>query len=249
MTGYVTPKRLLAAVASSVVTLRPRSFAADSAEAMGTLKPSAIYECTEYIPRQSGFLVVNNHYNAPGYISWWNSFALADAIARHRARSADSEVRWIITAAWRGTDDGWRSRALEAGTKWAFRRVAALYHFITMPPMPPRPDEVAGRAKSVLQAVRLGRQAANAGGIVGLTPEGQDHPGGLGPTPPGAGEFIALLVEAGLPILPAGISQSGSQLIARFGPVFTPKIPQRRDNRDEIVAGEVMAAIARCVSL
>jgi hypothetical protein len=247
VTGYPLPKVRLAQVAGDVLTLQPRSFAAEALAATASLQPPALYECTEYIPQQGPFLVVHNHYNAPGYMAWWNVLAISAAIARHRAAPVDREVHWIITAAWRGADGGWRDRALEGGTRWVFRRVAQVYGFINMPPMPPHPDEVEERARSVMQAVRRARDLAKTGGILGLTPEGQDNPGGFGPTPPGVGDFMALLVEAGLPILPAGVGQSGSELRIRFGPLFEPHIPSRRNNRDEVVARQVMEAIARCL--
>ena len=109
------------------------------------------------------------------------------------------------------------------------------------------PEEATERASSVLRTVRLARQLSRTGGMIGLTPEGQDNPGGFGHPPPGAGEFMALLVEAGLPILPAGNGQTGGHLRVRFGPVFTPHVPPRRENRDAAVAGQVMGAIARCL--
>lgn len=247
MTGYQISRSLMAGMVGSALSLHPRSFAADSLAAINSLYPPVRLEGVEQIPSAGPFLLVHNHYNAPGYVSWWNAFALTAAIARRREPGCKREVTWIITAAWRGTGNGWRDRVLERGSRWAFRRVAQVYGFLTMPPMPPRPDEAAARAKTVLQAVRLARQAAKTGGIVGLTPEGEDHPGGFGPPPPGLGEFVALLVEAGLPVLPAGIRQAEGRLCVRFGPLFMPQIPPRRDNRDAVVAEQVMDAIAGCL--
>jgi 1-acyl-sn-glycerol-3-phosphate acyltransferase len=247
MRGYRVPLGLAARVAGSVLSLRPRSFAADSLRAVQALEPPVRYECARHIPARGPCLVVCNHFSAPGYGAWWTTFAISAAVARHRTPGAARELHWVITAAWRGAGDGWRSRALARVTGWAFRRVALVYGFVNMPPMPPRPDEVAARARSVLQTVRLARSAAQAGGLLGLSPEGQDHAGGLGEPPAGAGEFIALLVEAGLPVLPAGVSQADGQLRVRFGPVFIPRIPPKRDNRDGVVARQVMDAIGRCL--
>ncbi len=58
---------------------------------------------------------------------------------------------------------------------------------------------------------------------------------------------MALLVEAGLPVVPCGIGQAGTRLWVRFGPAFTPHVPSRRDNRDAAVAGQVMDAIRACL--
>jgi hypothetical protein len=82
--------------------------------------------------------------------------------------------------------------------------------------------------------------------MIGLAPEGQDTtPGELGEPPKGAGDFIALLVDAGMPVLPAGISEVDGKLRVSFGAVFTPPIPADRSRRDKVVADQVMGAIAR----
>jgi hypothetical protein len=249
VTGYPLPKRQLAEVGLAVLTLRPRSFARESLRATATLQPPALSELTEHIPERGPFLAVHNHYNAPGYMAWWNVLAISAAIARRRAPDADAEVHWLMTAAWRGREDNWLNRTVEQVSRWTFARAGRVYGFINMPPMPPKPGEEAERARSVLQAVRLARRLARSGGMLGLTPEGQDNPGGFGAFPAGAGEFIALLVEAGLPVLPCGNSQRGDRLRVRFGPAFTPEIPSRRNNRDEAVSEQVRDAIARCLEV
>ena len=114
-----------------------------------------------------------------------------------------------------------------------------------MPPVPPHPDEVEARAAAVRQTVRMARRAAREGGMVGLAPEGQDLPGRLGQPPKGAGLFLALLVAAGLPVLPVGVAEEGGRLRVSFGPVFIPAIPERRAERDQEVSRQVMAAISR----
>jgi hypothetical protein len=116
---------------------------------------------------------------------------------------------------------------------------------VTMPPMPPDPREVEARAVAVLRTVRLARQAAREGGMIGLAPEGQDFPEGLGQPPESAGEFIALLVKAGLPVLPVGVAEPEGRLRVSFGPLFVPEIPSDRAERDQVVARQVMTAIAQ----
>ena len=247
MTGYPLPKGQLVEVAMSALMLRPRSFAIEAQHAVATLRPPLICEGLEHIPERGPFLAVHNHYNAPGYAAWWNVLAISAAIAKCRAPEADLEVHWVMTSGWRGVDETWRNLAIMKGTAWLFARVALIYGFINMRPMPPRPEEAVERASSVLRTVRLARQLSRTGGMIGLTPEGQDNPGGFGHPPPGAGEFMALLVEAGLPILPAGNGQTDGHLRVRFGPVFAPHVPPRRENRDAVVADQVMGAIARCL--
>jgi len=92
--------------------------------------------------------------------------------------------------------------------------------------------------------------------MVGLAPEGQDLPSpvipaeagiqpAIGQPPKGAGLFLALLVQAGLPVLPVCVSEKGGGLRISFGPPFAPQVPQRRAERDQAVAQQVMQAIAR----
>jgi hypothetical protein len=114
-----------------------------------------------------------------------------------------------------------------------------------MPPMPPDPDEVEARAAAVLRTVRLARRIAPVGGMVGLAPEGMDVQGRFGKLPKSVGAFIALLVEAGLPVLPVGVTEQRGRLRVSFGPLFVPDTPLSRSERDRAVARQVMTAIAR----
>ena len=113
-----------------------------------------------------------------------------------------------------------------------------------MPAMPPDPNEVEERARAVLATLRLARRLAKTGGMIGLAPEGRDTPGGIGEPPEGAGRFIAHLVKAGLPVLPVGVSETRGHLRVSFGSVFVPQIPTEGQERDRVVAGQVMDAIA-----
>jgi 1-acyl-sn-glycerol-3-phosphate acyltransferase len=222
-----------------------RSFSADSIEVAAGLQPPLEVVGGEHVPPHGPCLVTCNHYHRPGFNAWWIAVGITAALASHRAQTADRELYWLMTAAW--TFPGAISRrVLTPITRWAFSRVAQVYGFIPMPPMPPSPDEVEARARAILQTLRLARRLVKVEGMIGLAPEGQDTtPGELGEPPGGAGEFIALLVEAGMPVLPAGISEVDGKLRVSFGPLFTPDIPGDRAHRDKVVAGQVMDAIAR----
>jgi hypothetical protein len=150
-----------------------------------------------------------------------------------------------MTAAWTFPDSAWRRRVLTPLTRWAFDRVARVYGFVTMPPMPPDPQEVEARAVAVLRTVRLARRLAREGGMIGLAPEGRDFAEGLGQPPDGAGEFIALLIRAGLPVLPVGVTEMEGRLHVSFGELFVPDIPSARAERDRAVTRQVMTAIAQ----
>ncbi len=245
MIRYRLPRLGLLGFAASVLVLQRRSFARDAQVAMAGLRPPLKVLGGEHVPSRGPALVVCNHYYRPGFPTWWLALGIAAAVAACRAPDADAEMRWVMTAGWTYPESPWRRRILTPLTRWAFARVARVYGFVTMPPMPPDPREVEARAAAVLRAVRLARRLAQEGGLMGLAPEGQDFSGGLGQPPPGAGEFIALLVLAGLPVLPVGVAEVDEHLCISFGPLFIPDIPTRRAERDRAVARQVMDAIAR----
>jgi 1-acyl-sn-glycerol-3-phosphate acyltransferase len=198
----------------------------------------------ENIPTRGPCLVACNHYSRPGFAAWWLALAISAAVAARRAPDADPEIHWVMTAAWTFPESGWRHRLLTPLTRWAFRRVAQVYGFVPMPPMPPDPREAEARARAVLRTVRLARRMAQEGGMIGLAPEGMDTPGGMGEPPAGAGRFVALLMEAGLPVLPVGVTEAEGRLRASFGPVFMPEVPPDRAEQDRAVTEQVMDAIA-----
>jgi 1-acyl-sn-glycerol-3-phosphate acyltransferase len=255
MRRYRLPRRPLASFLLSAVALRPRSFAHDARLVIGGLDPAPEVRGGEQIPALGPCLVTCNHYSRPGLGAWWTVLAITAALADHRTAGADTQVRWVMAGAWTYPRGNWRGRVWTPLTGWAFDRVARIYGFVTMPPMPPDPGQVEARAMAVLRTLRLARRLVQEGGVLGLAPEGRDActrdgcgagvPGGPGEPPKGAGEFMALLVRAGLPILPVGVAEPGGRLCLSFGPPFVPDMPADRDERERAVAGQVMAAIGR----
>jgi hypothetical protein len=249
MPSYRLSRWAMAGFVASALTLRPRSFACDAQMAMAGLHPPAEILGGEHIPSCGPCLVVCNHYSRPGFPTWWLALATTAAVAARRAREADPQVYWVMTAAWTFPESPWRRRFLTPLTRFAFDRVARTYGFVTMPPMPPDPRELEARAVAVLRAVRLARRLAAEGGLLALAPEGQDAAGRLGQPPKGAGEFINLLVREGLPVLPVGITEAEGKLCVSFGPVFVPEVPAHRAERDQAVIRQVMDSVAQQLTL
>jgi hypothetical protein len=243
--SYRLPARFVAPFLASMLLRRPRSFARDSALALTGLRPEPEVLGAIEVPAQGPCLVACNHYGRPGFGAWWFTFAIQAAIAARRAPAAPRDVHWVMAAAWTYPSGSWQDRILTPLSFWAFRRVAGVYGFVNMPPMPPRPFEVEARAVAVRRTLRLAQRAAREGGMVGLAPQGGDVVHLLDPPPEGVGEFIALLVQAGLPVLPVGVAEQGGRLRVSFGALFWPSIPPRRQGRDEAVSEQVMAAIGR----
>jgi len=245
---YRPPLWLFAGLVWSVLTLRRRSFARDSQMAIERLRPQPEILGAEHIPSRGPCLVTCNHYHRGNRGGWWTGLLVSAALAAHRAPEADRELRWVMTDAWTYPEGTWKSRVLTPLSRWVFRRVARVYGFVSMPPMPPRPWELEARALAVLRAVREARRAAQNGGMIGLAPEGRDVEEGLGEPPENAGRFIALLVEAGLPILPVGVTEVEGRMRIAFGELFRPEIPTGKEARDRLVTRKVMEAIGKAMA-
>jgi hypothetical protein len=248
-TSYRLPTALIGGLVGSALVLRRRSFARDARWAVRGLDAPLCVLGGEHVPPRGPCLVACNHYVRPSFDAWWVALAISAAVAQRRDAAADPEIRWVMTAAWTFPESVWKQRLLTPLTRWAFARVAWVYGFVPMPPMPPDPHEVEARAAAVLRTVRLAREIAPRGGMVGLAPEGRDVEGGFGELPTGAGDFLALLVRAGLPVLPVAVGEREGRLCVSFGPLFKPEIPATRAARDETVARQVASAIGTQLDL
>ena len=244
---YHVPRRLLLAIGWSLVTGGRRSVLADAQRAFADRRPQVEFRGTGNIPPEAACLVVCNHYARPGFSAWWIGMGVNAAFAGRRAAGADIDIRWVMSSAWTFPEDPLKATFLTPITRIVYTRLAKLYGFVSMPPMPPAPHEVKERAAAVLRAVRMARAGKDKGILVGLSPEGQDFGMYLGVPPEGVGEFISLLVAAGLPVLPVGVFEEGEELVISVGEAFVPDIRGDKRERDSQVAAEVMAAIQKLV--
>jgi hypothetical protein len=193
----------------------------------------------ENIPESEPCLLTFNHYFRPGFGVWWVVLAISSQVP--------GEIHWAMTSAWT-YPPGWRDRLVTPATRWAFRHVARVYGFTTMPPMPARPQEVAERARAVREILAYARRAPMP--LVGLAPEGGDQPGGLLNMPPaGSGRFILHLAELGLEIAPVGAYEADGGLCLCFGSRYRLSVLNglSADERDvaasRIVIGHIAALL------
>jgi len=201
------------------------------------LEPPLKVYGAENISREGPVLLVFNHYVRPGFRAWWMALALAAVIPE--------DVHFVMTAEL--TFPGkWYGSVGRVGSRWLLQRLARVYGFTTMPPMPPRRRDLEARAHAVRQVLTFVRRNPQA--ILAIAPEGGDQPDGVLDWPPaGAGRFLALLAEAGYPLLAVGIYEEDGCLCLRFGRVWTLESPAglSPDERDRHVAAQVMRAIAQ----
>jgi len=188
------------------------------------------------IPQHGPFLITFNHYYRPGFQAWWIGLAIATTIPE--------EIHWIMAEAWRYPQP-FIGGYLTALSRWAFHRVANVYQFTAMPPMPPHPDEVEARAKAVRQVIEYAREAPSP--MIALAPVGYDFPEGeIGMPPPGAGRFIEQLSRYCKVIIPVGVFEENSGLCLRFGEGYRLLVPPGLSalERDQYTSRVVMDAIA-----
>jgi 1-acyl-sn-glycerol-3-phosphate acyltransferase len=231
--SYRYPIRVTLSIVRDLLLGRRRSFVRDAADLSKGIKGLRIIGVPPAAPSPLLFLV--NHYSRPVFRAWWISIALVSSVGR--------EVHWPMTSAWTFPDPI-GSRLITPLTEWVLARLARMYGFTLMPPMPPRPQDLAARADSVRRILRVARAARPP---VAMAPEGMDSPDGRLMQPPaGAGRFIAHLAQAGYTLAPVGAFEEGDAFCLHFGKVFIlPKIhSEDPETRDRETIKIVMRAIA-----
>ena len=235
--GYGLPRELLPQLGLALLTGQRRSFRADAMRCASALRPPLKIYGAENIPVCGPCLVTTNHYSRPGFRAWWLALAVSAAVP--------AEVHWLITSAWT-YPDRLRGATITPASRWVLKRLAQVYGFTTMPPMPPEPADVLKRVEAVRRVLQVASQSERP--LIGMAPEGGDFgvEGRLAEPPPGAGRFIFHLCELGLEICPVGIFEEAECLCLRFGPRYRlealPGLPAFA--RDRCASQEVMQRIA-----
>lgn len=233
---YPSDIRLAIKLALPVIFLQKRSFQKDASRWIKGIQPAPVIHGKENIPQHSPFLLVINHYYRLRYKAWWSALASSAVIP--------SEIHWIISAAWTYPDHP-MGRYLELLSRFVIRRIAQVYTFSLMPPMPPRPWEVASRAQAVRKILEYVHK--NPMAVIGLAPEGGDSPSGVVEKPAsGVGRFILHLTKSGLAVYPLGIYEAEGALHLNFGKTFhlNDPITKAPEARDRWCSQVVMQTIA-----
>lgn len=234
--AYSYPPGLFASVARDIILLRRRDFHQDAKACIENLNPRLKVVETENIPQYGPCVLTVNHYHRPGFGAQWIALAIAALVPIN--------MHWIIT----GEFVSWGTRYGLPGTigsRLLLKRIAYIYGFTTMPPMPPRVKDVETRAASVRGIVAYVRRAKSP--VLGLAPEGHDSPGGvLTPPASGLGRFGLLLAKAGLAFVPVGAYEADGGFCVHFGPRYQLRVDRSLspDERDERAMQIIMRKIA-----
>ena len=229
---YKLPFSIVISLAVDVLTGRKRSFREDALVCVGGLKPPLRIIGKENVPAGGPCVVTVNHYCRQGFGAGWIALAIAATIP--------VEMHWVVTG-----ELLYLGKLGSPVSRWALKRIGNTFGFTTMPPMPPRPQDIEARAKSVKKVLKLMRQTGNT--VLGLAPEGADQCGGKLTLPPsGAGRFGLLLAGLGSMFVPVGVYEAGGALCVHFGPAYRLSVPSglSADEKDRAAAEVMMKHIA-----
>ena len=233
---YSYPRGLFTRVALDALLLRRRNFRRDAEACIQNLHPSLRVLGIENIPQRGPCVVTVNHYHRVGFGAQWLAFAIAATIP--------VEMHWIMTGEWIYPDQ-WYASLGSIYSRFILPRLARIYGFTTMPPMPPHPKDVEARAASVRKVLDFVRHAKDP--ILGLAPEGHDSPAGVLIRPAhGLGRFGLLLSHAGLKFAPVGAYEAEGVFTLHFGEAYELHIARdlSADEKDARAAQIVMTRIA-----
>lgn len=235
---YSYPPGLFARVALDVILLRHRNFQRDAKACLDHLRPPLQVLGKENIPWQGPCVLTVNHYHRPGFGAQWFALAIAAVVP--------VRVHWIMTDEF--TTWSWPLGAL--ASRLLLKRLAHIYGFTSMPPMPPRPRDVQRRAAAVRAVLEYVRQVQAP--VVGLAPEGYDAPAGTLTRPAaGVGRFGLLLAKAGLAFIPVAAYEEHGAFYLHFGQRYELSVEDDlpTEEKDRAAIQILMEHIARLLPL
>lgn len=234
---YSYPRCLFIRVALDVILLHRRSFQQDAKRCIENLHPPLKVLGMENIPQCGPCVVTVNHYHRKSFGAEWLALAIAATVP--------IEMHWVMTGEFTYARK-WYEFLGVPGSRLLLNRIARVYGFTTMPPMPPRPKDVEARAKSVRMVLEFVKHADHP--ILGLAPEGYDPPSGVLTRPAsGLGRFGLLLSNAGFQFVPVGAYEADGVFTIHFGQSYQLKVERglSSDDKDAQAARQIMRNIAK----
>jgi len=234
---YAYPRGLFPKIALDVVLLRRRNFRRDANACIENLQPCLRVLEKENTPQHGPCVITVNHYHREGFGAQWIALAIAAYVP--------VDMHWVMTGEFTYVGK-WYESIGAFGSRLLLNRIATIYGFTTMPPMPPRAKDVETRASSVRAVLEYVRHADTP--ILGLAPEGYDPPGGVLTRPAsGAGRFGLLLSNAGLKFIPVGAYEADGVFTIHFGEPYVLSVSRdlSPDEKDTQAAQLMMKNIAQ----
>jgi len=238
---YSYPHGFWASIAHDVLLLRRRSFRDDAKACIENLHPPLRVLGIENIPQHGPCVITVNHYYRAGFAAQWLALAIATVIP--------VDMHWVITGEL--TYPGkWYAPLGMIISKFILHRLARIYGFTSMPPMPPCAKDVVERAAAVREVLHIVKHTKNP--ILGLAPEGGDSVDGkLAHPAPGLGRFGLLLSNAGLKFIPVGAYEADGVFTIHFGETYELHIQRElsADEKDAQAAQIIMKNIAQLLPM
>lgn len=236
---YSYPPGLFAALARDILFLRRRDFHQDAQACVARLSPPLKLFCPENIPHGGPCVVTVNHYHRRGFKTQWLALAVGALIP--------VKMHWIMTGEFR-FPGGWSTRPVSWGSQILLQRIAHIYGFTTMPPMPPREKDVQRRAASIRAVLEYVMCAREPEPVLGLAPEGYDatDTGVLARPFRGVGRFALLLSKAGLKFSPVGAYEEDGEFHLHFGEAYELQVRRglSTEEKDRQASQMIMERIA-----
>jgi hypothetical protein len=212
---YSYPPGLFARAAWDLILSRRRDLRRDAKACIETLSAKLKVLGEENIPQQGGFVLTINHFHRPGLGAQWIALAVTALVPLN--------IRWAVTGELM-CEGKWYRAVGSRASRVFLRRLADLYGLITMPPMPPRAEDVEARAASVRAILEYVKQEHDP--VLGISPEGFDSPQGALTRPAtGFGRFALLLSRFGMRFIPVGGFEEDGIFHLHFGKEYELSVP------------------------
>ena len=219
---YSYAPTVIASLIRDGILYHRRVFRDDARLCIERLNPPLRVLGKENIPQTGPCVLTMNHYTRTGFHIWWGAMAISSLIC--------PPVHWMIAGEWTAPGK-WYAPIKGVVSRFAANRIARVYGFTTMPPMPPRPRDVEARAASVRAVLNHVKQTKDA--IIGFAPEGGDQIEEKLMVPAsGVGRFGLLLAAQGLRFAPVGVYESNGELRLQFGEAYDLCV-ERNGSADE----------------
>jgi hypothetical protein len=239
---YSYPPDVFAGLLRDILLLRRRDFHRDAQACIARLNPPLVVLGTEHIPQHGPYVITVNHFHRAGFGAEWIALAISALVPVH--------VHWVMTAEFM-YEGKWYRLPGSTFSRILLKRIARVYGFTTMPPMPPRPGDVQARAASVRAVLEVVKQTKDP--VLGLAPEGHDasKDGVLTRPPAGLGRFGLLLAQAGLRFCPVGVYEAEGAFHVRFGEAYELSVSGELawEEKDRQASKIIMQPVAKLLPL